>query len=231
MRYKFSKTIVIALGGSVVHPDDIDTAFLKRFKNFLIPFTRRGVRFVIVVGGGRLARRFQEATHEISQTSRADKDLLGIHATWMNAHLVRIAFGKLAEPTIMNRRGYLKKLKHPITISGGWPPGGSSTDNAAIKLAHDFGANEAIIAGKPAYVYSRDPVKFPKAKKFNALTWREYRKLIPRKWMPGMGAPVDPVAAAFGEKEDIKAIIIDGRNLGNFAALLNGKEFRGTIVG
>jgi hypothetical protein len=29
----------------------------------------------------------------------------------------------------------------------------------------------------------------------------------------------------------VKAIIIDGRDLRNFAALLNGKEFQGTIVG
>ena len=38
-------------------------------------------------------------------------------------------------------------------------------------------------------------------------------------------------AAALGAREDIKAIVIDGRNLANFAALLNGKEFQGTIVG
>ena len=29
----------------------------------------------------------------------------------------------------------------------------------------------------------------------------------------------------------IKAIIVDGRDLKNFAALLNGKEFQGTIIG
>ena len=31
MKYKFSKTVVVALGGSIVHPDGIDVRVLKRF--------------------------------------------------------------------------------------------------------------------------------------------------------------------------------------------------------
>jgi uridylate kinase len=42
---------------------------------------------------------------------------------------------------------------------------------------------------------------------------------------------VDPIGAALGEKADIKAIIIDGRDLKNFGALIKGKEFKGTVIG
>jgi uridylate kinase len=45
-----------------------------------------------------------------------------------------------------------------------------------------------------------------------------------------LNAPVDPVAAALGEREKVSAIIINGKDLKNFKALLDGKEFEGSII-
>jgi len=230
MKYKFSKTVVVALGGSIVHPDGIDIQFLKDFKKFLAPFLRRGTKFVLVIGGGKLSRNFQEAAEQVSRVTDEDKDWIGIHATRLNAHLLRTIFRDVADPVVIDIRGKIKKLRAPITIASGWRPGWS-TDYVAMRIAADFGAHEAIIAGKPAHVYNKDNAKFPDAVPLHELSWREYRKLIPAKWKPGLHAPVDPVGAALGAREDVKAIIIDGRNMSNFAALLNGKEFKGTIIG
>jgi len=230
MRYTFSKTIVIALGGSIVHPDGIDTQFLKDFKKFLVPFLRRGVKFVLVIGGGSLSRRFQEAAGTVAKVTDEDKDWIGIHATRLNAHLLRTIFRDVADPVIMDARGKMKKLRAPVTIASGWRPGWS-TDYVAMRVAGDLKIREAIIAGKPAHVYNKDHAKYPDAVPIHELSWREYRKLIPAKWKPGLHAPVDPVGAALGAREDVKAIIVGGRDLRNFAALLNGKEFKGTIIG
>lgn len=230
MKYDFTKTIVVALGGSIVHPDGIDTAFLKRFKTFVTPFLRRGMKFVFVVGGGALARRFQDAAHHVSRLTDDDKDWIGIHATRLNAHLLRTIFREVADPVIIDARGKLPKLTHPVTIAAGWRPGWS-TDYVAMQLAADYGAPEAVIAGKPSHVYEKDPAKFPHAKRFDELGWHAYRKLVPSKWKPGLHAPVDPVAAALGARDGVRAIIVDGRDLPNFRALLNGKEFEGTIIG
>jgi len=230
MRYKFSKTVVVALGGSIVHPDGIDVQFLKDFKKFLAPFLKRGVKFVLVVGGGKLSRNFQEAAAQVSRVTDEDKDWIGIHATRLNAHLLRTIFRDVADPVVIDVRGKMKKLRAPVTIASGWRPGWS-TDYVAMRIAADFGVGEAIIAGKPAHVYSKDNAKHADAVPFHELSWREYRKLVPAKWKPGLHAPVDPVGAALGAREDVRAIIIDGRNLRNFAALLNGKEFKGTIIG
>jgi len=230
MKYQFTKTIVVALGGSIVHPNEIDTKFLKDFKKFLAPFLRRGFKFVFVVGGGDLARRFQGAAHKVSKLTDDDKDWIGIHATRLNAHLLRTIFRDVADPVIIDNRGKLPRLKYPVTIAAGWRPGWS-TDYVAMRIAADFGVPEAIIAGKPSHVHAKDPSKYPDAKKFDEIGWRAYRKLVPAKWKPGLHAPVDPVAAALGDKDHVKAIIVDGRDMKNFAALLNGKEFQGTIVG
>lgn len=229
MKYKFSKTVIVALGGSIVHPDGIDTRFLKNFKKFLAPYIKRGTRFVLVLGGGALARRFQDAAQAVTRVSDEDKDWIGIHATRLNAHLLRTIFRDIANPIIIDERRKIAPLRYPVTIAAGWRPGWS-TDYVALQIAADLGVNEAIIAGKPAYVYSKDP-KYSDAKRFAVLSWHEYGKLIPKRWKPGLHAPVDPVGAALAAREDLEAIIIDGRDLKNFGALLKGKEFKGTVIG
>jgi len=229
MKYKFSKTVVVALGGSIVHPDEIDTMFLKKFKKFLAPFFKRGTRFVLVLGGGALARRFQHAAGAVANVNDEDKDWIGIHATRLNAHLLRTVFRGVANPVIIDSRSKVARLRYPVTIGAGWRPGWS-TDYVALQIAADLGVKEAIIAGKPDYVYNKDP-KYPDAKKFLALSWREYGKLIPKKWKPGLHAPVDPVGAALAAREGLRAVVMDGRDLKNFNALLKGEEFKGTIIG
>lgn len=229
MKYEFSKTIVIALGGSIICPDGINTAFIKKFRIFIKRLAESGRRFVIVLGGGGLSRVYQEAAGKVVRVSDEDKDWIGIHATRLNAHLIRTIFKKEADPVIIDCRNKIKKLRYPITIASGWRPGWS-TDYIAIALAKQFGAKAAIIAGKPSHVFNKDFAKYSDAVPFNEMSWREYRRLIPAKWKPGLHSPVDPVGARLAQKENISVIVIDGKNLKNFAALLNGKEFRGTII-
>ena len=229
MRHQFGKTVVIALGGSIMYPDAIDASFIKDFKSFIEKFTKQGMRFVIVVGGGRVARVYQEAAMAVGSITDEDKDWLGIHATRMNAHLIRTVFRKIANPVVIDSRGRVKKLAHPVTVGGGWQPGWS-TDYVATALAQDFEISEVVIVGKPDFVYDKDPHKFRDAKPLPELSWKEYRKLIPGKWTPGFHSPVDPVAAKLGEKADIKAIIVNGKDLKNIEALLKGKDFKGTLI-
>ncbi len=229
MKHQFSRTIVITLGGSIVHPDEIDAAFLRKFNRFIRAHARKGKRFVLVVGGGRLARKFQEAAARVGSITTDDQDWLGIHATRLNAHLVRTMFRDVADPVVIDARGRIKQLRYPVTVAAGWRPGWS-TDYVAAVLAHDFGACEVIVAGKPAYVYTKDHAKHKDARPLRELSWRAYRKLIPKKWSPGLHAPMDPVAAKFAEQKNIAAIVVNGRDLKNLERLLNGKEFKGTIV-
>ena len=233
MKYIFGKRIVVDLGGSIIYPANapsgIDTRFLQKFKKFLEKYTRKGIKFVLVVGGGNICRVYQKAAMEIAPLDNEDKDWLGIHVTRLNAHFVRTIFRRTANPVVIDARGKIKSLDYPITVGGGWRPGWS-TDYVSTALAHDFGCGEVIIAGKPSHVYDKNPDLFKDAKPFTEMTWPEYRKLIPRKWIPGFHSPVDPVAARFADENKIKAIIMDGRDLKNFDVLLGGKEFKGTII-
>jgi len=253
MNYKFKKVIVIGLGGSIFYPEDLDADFLKKFRQFLKPFFKKH-RFVIVTGGGRLARIFMAGAAAAGPVSDIQKDWLGIYATRLNAQLWQTVFGKEADPEIIVGQPKNKDLKYPITLSSGWTPGWS-TDYVAAALAEHFGAGIMVSAGKPAYVYpvrgrspQGDRSHSPSAKAasngiysikdetldekhpFAMMTWREYRRLIPKKWKPGDHSPVDPVAAQFCDQKKVDAIVVRGDDFANLGNLLNGREFKGTII-
>lgn len=230
MEYKFGKIIVVALGGSVVYPETIDIDYLTKFRKFAQKIAKRGIKLVLVVGGGRLARVFQDAAHKVVPLSDEDKDWIGIHSTRLNAHLLRTIFKKTADPIVIDERGKIKKLEYSITIASGWRPGWS-TDFVAAALAKDFKVPEFVVVGRPSFVYHKNPDDHKDAKSYRKISWRNYRKLIPRKWVPGSHAPVDPVSAKLAEESGIKAIIVSGHDLKNFSRLLGGKEFRGTLIG
>ena len=229
MKYRFGKIVIVALGGSIMHPGEIDVLFLKQFRSLVIKWIGRGKKFIIITGGGSVARDYQKAAGQVLRLSDEDKDWIGIHATRLNGHLLPTIFCKEADPVIIDSRWKTKKIKYPVTIASGWRPGWS-TDYVALRLASDFGAGEAVIAGKPDHVYTKDPKEDKSARPIMDLTWPDYRKLIPARWVPGAHSPVDPVGARLAEKEWLCAIIIKGTDLKNFDRLLAGKEFKGSII-
>lgn len=242
MKYHFGKIIVLGLGGSIFYPEELDISFLKKFRDFIRPFLKKK-KIILVVGGGRLARFYQSAAAAINTVSDTDKDWLGIYATRLNAQLWRTClavdstsssrrrtvFKKEADPAVIEKKPVSKKLKYDLTIASGWMPGWS-TDYIAVALAKHFGASEVILAGKPDYVYNKDNHLYTDAKPFFEISWRQYRKMAPKKWRPGFNIPVDSVAARLAAYSKIKAIVVKGDNFANFRRLLTGKSFKGTII-
>jgi uridylate kinase len=87
-----------------------------------------------------------------------------------------------------------------------------------------------VVAGKPAFVYDKNPDEYKGARPYRALSWKRYRAMIPAKWSPGAHVPVDPVAARFSATHHLQAVILDGRNLANLKNYLEGKMFNGTVI-
>jgi len=222
---------VIALGGSVVRPNRINSRFVRRFRSFLLPFLAKGFRFVIVIGGGSLAREYQRAAKEIVHVPNEDLDWIGIHATRLNAHLLRTIFRKEAHPVVLdNPEKSLRVGQYRLIFASGWRPGWS-TDYIAARLAKRFRARMFVIAGKPAYVYDRDHALYKNAKPIQLLSWRNYRKICGGSWKPGLHAPVDPVAARYAQSRKLCAVVVRGTDLANLRRVFEGKSFRGTVVG
>ena len=98
---KNSEYIIISLGGAIIVPDQVDVSFLKIFTNTIKGYVDKGYKFVIITGGGKLCRTYNEIASTIDNPSKEDLDWLGIATTRLNAELVRIAFGNYAHNIII----------------------------------------------------------------------------------------------------------------------------------
>jgi len=227
------KTVIIALGGSLIvpAPGQIDTAFLNRFKIFILRLLKTGkYRFIIIVGGGKTCRIYQKAAMEIDKNLTYNEiDLLGIEATKLNACLLKTIFRKNAYPKIIDNPKIKLNFKWSLIIASGWKPGWS-TDYVAACFADRFNTSEIIDAGNVSHVYNKDPLRYRDAKIIKKMTWKKYRKIISNKWIPGLSAPIDPVAAKISQKMKLRTRIVLGTDLKNIENILINKPFRGTII-
>jgi uridylate kinase len=229
---KNPKRILVSLGGSLLVPNEIDTAFIQGFKKFVVEHIGKGYSFILVTGGGRTARKYIEAGAEVADIADEDKDWLGIHATRMNAHFIRTVFRDYAHPRINTNPHNLDDfydVKEPILVAAGWRPG-RSTDYVSVLLAKYLDVERIMNLSNIDYVYDKDPRKFPDAQRYERMTWSEFRRLVGDEWRPGMSAPFDPIAAQLAEKEEMEVAILNGADFENFSRYLKGEEFTGTII-
>ena len=223
------KTFILSLGGSLICPSDFDFDFLKKLKQFVEKYSKKNHKFVIICGGGKLARTFQEIASNSSKLSNEELDWLGIHATKINAYIVKSLFGSSAENFVISDPTKKISIKKNILIASGWKPGWS-TDYDAVLLAKNFKVKEVINMSNIDYVYEKDPKKFKNSKKIERINWNGYLKLSGTEWKAGMNVPFDPIAAKEAKKSGIRAYII-GKDLMNLENLLNNNLFKGTTIG
>lgn len=226
------KTIIISLGGSLIVPGEIDWMFVRNFKRVIEKYIRRKYKFIIITGGGKICRKYQDAASKITKLTNDDRDWIGIHATRMNAHFIRTVFRKHAYPTINkdpNDYQAFKNIKESILVASGWKPG-FSTDYDAALLAKHLGAKTIINFSNIDYVYDRDPNKFKNAKKIENISWKDFRQMVGNTWDPGMNAPFDPIASRLAQKNKLEVIIMNGKNLKNLENYLEGKKYKGTLI-
>lgn len=220
------KTMVLSLGGSIIVPGEIDTIFLKRFREIILRLEQ--TRFLIICGGGTICRKYQNVAREIATVTKADLDWIGIQATRLNAELVRSMLGTKAHGKVIHDPGEPIDTNKRIIIGAGFEPG-SSTDLRAVQIAERFGAAQVINMSNIDYVYSDDPRKNPGARKLTRISWADFRKLVGDEWDPGLNMPFDPIASRAAEAAGLTVVII-GNDMDNLESLLKGEHFTGTTI-
>ena len=225
-----TSSLVISVGGSIIVPaGGIDTAYVKKFRSFILSQVKTGKKFYLVVGGGTTAREYLKAAATITNFDQAAGDWLGISATRLNAQFIKTIFGRLAHSELIIDPTKKITTTKPIVIAAGYKPGWS-TDYCATLMAQANQAKTIINLSNIDYAYDRDPRKYPEAKKLEKVTWPEFRKVVGNVWRPGLNVPFDPIASRLAAKLKMKVIIANGRNLDNLRACLNGKKFKGTVI-
>jgi uridylate kinase len=230
----YSEKIVMSIGGSLVVPNgDIDTKFLSKLNKFirLELAKNKNRQFFLVVGGGQLARHYRDAGKEVVKRELKidDLDWLGVHATRMNAQLLRTIFRDIAHPYLIKHYEIIRKVTERVVIAAGWKPGWS-TDFDAVLLCEDYGVKEVINLSNIAKVYDKDPQKYKNAKPIDRILWKGFKKLVGNKWIPGMHAPFDPVAAQKAEELGVRVVVLSGHDFKNIENYLSGKKFTGTVI-
>jgi uridylate kinase len=144
-----------------------------------------GVQIAIVVGGGNIIRGRDVAQQGIA---RVTGDYMGMLATVINAlafqHVLEsigvdtrvqtaITMADVAEPYIRRRAmRHLEKGRVVLLAAGTGNPQ-FTTDTAAAVRAAEIGAEIVLKATKVDGVYSEDPLKNPRARLYQQLTFRE----------------------------------------------------------
>lgn len=230
----YTEKIVISLGGSLIVPNGgIDTAFLKRFNEFIRKQLgkHKNWQFFIIAGGGATARHYRDAgTQTLGHELTADDlDWLGIHSSRLNAHLIRTIFRDLAHPYIIKHYEIIRKVTEPIVIGAAWEPGWS-TDFCSAMICEDYHVKTVINLSNIDTVYTDDPHNNPHAKPIKKISWKEFRKIVGDAWIPGMNAPFDPIASKKAQELGLKVLILKGNNFENLANYFAGRDFVGTTI-
>ncbi|MBM3234651.1 UMP kinase [Candidatus Pacearchaeota archaeon] len=224
------KIMVISLGGSLIVPDEIDTNFLEKFRQ-VIRKHEKNYRFVIVCGGGSIARKYIKSLREEGKSDFL-QSMAGIAVTRLNARFMSYFFGRDANEGIPHDMQQVKNLleKHNIVFCGALRYAEKETsDGTAAKLARFFSCEFANLTAVDG-LYSSNPANHKNAKFIPKISWQNFlKKTNKMKYKPGQHFVLDQHAAEIIFRYKIKTYII-GKNLKNLDKMLSGKKFKGTII-
>lgn len=220
---------IISLGGSLVCPKKPDFKFLKNFSKVILKWIKKGKRFILFIGGGKICREYQKTAKILGIKDSKTLDTIGISATFLNANLVRAIFGKIAYPSVLSCPLEKIKTEKKILVFGGFKPGWS-TDFDAVLMAKNLKEKTVVNLSNIDFVYDKDPTKFKGAKPLKKISFSQLQKIVGKKWIAGGNFPLDPLATKLAKKEKIKVIVMNGKRTENFDNFLKGKKFLGTEI-
>lgn len=180
------KRILLKLSGEALLGEKsfgIDQKILEYIARELKGIANLGVQIAIVIGGGNIFRGLEASAEGMERTSA---DYMGMLATVINAIALQnaletngmptrvqsaIEMQELAEPYIRRKAvRHLEKGRFVIFAAGTGNPY-FTTDTAAALRAVEIGAEVIMKATNVDGIYSSDPMKDPKAKKFKSISY------------------------------------------------------------
>ncbi|MEI7718234.1 MAG: UMP kinase [archaeon] len=222
-------TWVISLGGSKIVPDDADLNFLQDFRRIILRYSKDS-KFVIVCGGGSVARKYINA---LKSDKKSDylQSLVGISVTRLNARFVSYLFGIDPEkgiPTDMKEVENILK-KNDFVFCGGlrYAPDQTS-DTTAARLASHLGAKFINITNVKG-LYTADPKRDKSSKFIELITWKDFNSMVNKiKFSAGQHFVLDQSSAEEIMKHKTTTYVVG--NLREFEKVLSNKPFVGTTI-
>lgn len=209
---------VISLGGSIINAGTIDVSLLKELKKLI---KKSKHEFVIVCGGGKIARDYIKAGEELKVPS-VRLDEIGIKATELNAELVA------ATLEVRRARTIEEAVVGKLVVTNGLFPG-VTTDFDAVVIAGITNADAVINLSNVPGVYDKDPKNNPDAKFLSELSYETLINMA-SKYELGKGANFifDLAASKLSQRTKTKIVFLEG--LKELESFINGKKFKGSII-
>jgi len=231
------RRVIVKIGGEALAGPDgagVHQPSVDRVATDLVAARALGIIIGVINGGGNIFRGVEVSSKGVERTTG---DAMGMLATVMNALVLEAAIERagapartlsaLAMPAVCETYSRQRALKHLaagriVLFAAGTGNPFFTTDTAAVLRAGEVGAEAVLKGTKVDGVYSADPMKDPKAKRFERLTHQE---AIERDLKV-----MDSTAFALARENRMPIIVFSIREPGAVAAVLGGKG-RATIVG
>lgn len=192
-----------------------------------------GIEVAIVIGGGNI---FRGLAASAGGMERSSADYMGMLATVLNALALQnalerkgiftrvqsaIEMRQLAESYIRRRAIRHLEKKRVVIFAGGTGNPYFSTDTAAALRAMEIGAQVILKGTKVDGIYDADPMKHPKAKRYDELT---FFQVIERDLRV-----MDATAVTLCMDHNLPLIVFNLKDTGNIKRIVLGQKI-GTIV-
>jgi uridylate kinase len=231
------KRILLKLSGEALLGEDRTFGIDRDFTDYLAGEIREihnlELEIAAVVGGGNIFRGVSDSAHGMDRISA---DHMGMLATVINALALQdaleragvftrvlsaIEMREVAEPFIRRRAiRHMEKGRVAIFAAGTGNPY-FSTDTAAALRAMEVKADIILKGTKVDGIYDADPMKNPKAQKFDRLTYLE----VLQKGLRVM----DTTAISLCMDNHLPIIVYDIKKKGNLRRIALGEKV-GTLV-
>lgn len=230
------KRILLKLSGEAFMGSQsygIDQNVIQSIAKELKEVSSGGTQIAIVIGGGNIFRGIAASAQGMN---RATADYMGMLATVLNALALQNALERLAIPTRVQSAIDMQELAEPyirrkairhlekgrvVIFAAGTGNPYFTTDTAASLRAMEIDAEIILKATKVDGVYSSDPVKDLKAKKFSKIRYIDVLK-------KGLEV-MDSTAISLCMDNKLPIIVFNLKQRGNIKRILEGKKI-GTLI-
>ena len=234
--YKYKRVLLKLSGEALMGSQEfgIDPEVPNRIAKQIKPAYEAGVQIAVVIGGGNIYRGVEGAAQGMD---RAQGDYMGMLATVINSLALQDCFEKhgfdcrvlsaiemhaISESYIRRRAiRHLEKGRITIFAAGTGSPY-FTTDTAAALRACEIGAEVLMKATKVDGIYDKDPVKYPDAKKFDVIT---YREMLERRLQV-----MDATATALCQDNHMPILVLNMEEEGSIVDALKGLPVGTTVV-
>lgn len=228
--------VLLKISGEVLAGDQgygIDPKVIDAVSTEIKDIHELGVEVAVVIGGGNI---FRGLAASASGMERSSADYMGMLATVLNALALQntlerkgvftrvqsaIEMRQLAESYIRRRAIRHLEKKRVVIFAGGTGNPYFSTDTAAALRAMEIGAQIILKGTKVDGIYDADPMKHPKAKRYDELTFFQVIEKDLR--------VMDSTAVTLCMDHSLPLIVFNLKETGNIKRIILGQKI-GTIV-